>query len=260
MHLWIAGGDNTPPGSCARHLAKRINSAEPFSPRLRQAGVRAIERIWSKEFEAAGLESVRWLNRLNIDVDDMVEKTSLARLLVGAIRSPTGHESLSSHYWDLLDKLIVASKFSLYLAPRDTEVMRLLEGAEEWEKLGIWMVVVWSFLPLSAIPKSESMGGIEEVTRKSHLRPSTLQALEDLCEAGSLSRQDSAFRELKDKLRRMCNQARTEQMPPESLPPQYVAVCPNQRLLILMSSLFCFGQPARAQSLLLLPFAGDHSL
>jgi len=28
------------------------------------------------------------------------------------------------------------------------EIMRSLEKAEDWERLSVWMVVVWSFLPL----------------------------------------------------------------------------------------------------------------
>ena len=215
--IWIVGRDRAPHDSCARYLAKRVETDTPFSPRLRWASTRTIEFTWLEKPEVFGLEDVRLLSRLSIDADDMVEKESWVQLLTEAIYSPTGRESLSPHYWDLLVKLALATKYSPFLAPRDTEVMRSLEGAEEWEKLGVWMVVVWSSLPFSRIPESESMESIEEVTRKSLLRrPSARQALEDLYEVGSLNHSGSAHRELKDRLQRICDQARAERF--ESIP------------------------------------------
>ena len=80
------------------------------------------------------------------------------------IRSPTRLESLSSNCWRFLAQLVIASGFTLHLASRDMEMMRSFEEAEDWEKLGAWLVVVWSYLPWSSIPEPESMGGIEEVT------------------------------------------------------------------------------------------------
>ena len=218
--IWTVGNINTPPGSCARYLAERVERATPFSPRLQQASIRAIERIWRNELKVSGLDTVHWLNCLNIDVDDMVDKQTWAELLVEAIRSPTGPESLSSHYWHMVDKLVVASRLRLGLASHDTEVMRLLEEAEDWEKLGAWMVIVWSFLSGSKIPISESMEGIEQVTLRSLLRrPSALPTFEDLCEAGPLSCPCLSCQECKDKLQRICNQVRAEQLPSESSPP-----------------------------------------
>jgi len=124
--VWIVGGDSSPPGSCARHLARRMESGTPFSPRLQQASIRAIQHIWPNELKVAGLDTVRWLNRLNVNVGDMVDQERWARLLVGVIHFPTGPESLSSRYWCLLDKLVVASKLVLPLEQRDAEVMRSL--------------------------------------------------------------------------------------------------------------------------------------
>jgi len=218
--VWIVGGDGTPPGSCARYLAKRVERDTPFSQGLRRASVRAIERIWRNELGVSGLETICWLNRLNVDVDDMVDGKSWARLLVEAIRSPMGPKSLTTHYWHLLDKLVVASQLWFGLVSRDIEVMRFLEKAEEWERLGVWMVVVWSLLPYHSIPISESMEGIEEVTLKLLLRrPPALKGLEDLCEAGILSNPGLRFRTRKDKLQWICDQARAGQSPSEPPPP-----------------------------------------
>jgi len=203
------------PGSRARYIAKRVEMDKPFSPELRQASIRAIEHIRLSEFGKYGLEIVRWLNHLDIDADDVVDKWALAQLLVEAICSPMGPGSLSSHCWRLLEKLVVASKLWWGLTSRDTEVMRSLEKDEDWEKLGVWMVVVWSSLPSTSITVSESMEDVEEVTLKSLLRrPSALQGFEDLCETGILSRPGRQAH--KDKLQRICDQARAEQSPSES--------------------------------------------
>ena len=194
--------------------------------------IHAIDRIWDKELEVSGFETTRWLNRLNIDMDDIVDQGRWAQRLVAVVRSPTGPESLSSHYWNLLAKLVVALELSLLLESGDTEVMRSLEEAEDWEKLGDWMVVVWSFLPGSPMPEPESVESIEEVTLKLLLRrPTALQGFEDLCKTGGLSA--PWRREYKDKLQHICDQARAKQPLSDSLPP-YVSVCSDQYPSILM--------------------------
>jgi hypothetical protein len=43
VNVWIIGGDQTPPGSFVSYFAKRAESSRPFSPRLRQAVIYAIE-------------------------------------------------------------------------------------------------------------------------------------------------------------------------------------------------------------------------
>ena len=209
VRVWIVSSDSTPLGSCARYLAERMERYTPFSPGLREASIHTIERIWRNELEVSGLDTVRWLNRLNINVDDAVDGDrggSWARVLVGVMRSPTGLESLPSRHWHLLDEL-VASKHFLHIEARDMEVMRSLEKAEDWEKLGVWMVVVWSGQPMF-----ESMGGIEEVTLKLlSRRPSAFQRFEDLCKALTCS--GWICRAHKGKLQRICDQVRTGQLP-----------------------------------------------
>jgi len=154
-------------------------------------------------------------------------------MLVDVVHSPAGLESLSSHYWHLLGKLVVASIFSLHLAPRDVEVMRSLEKAEDWEKLGVWMVVVWSSLPWSRILVSELMESIEEVTLKLLLRrPSALQGFEDLCEVGRFSTE--FLQEWGNELRQIWNRARAEQSTMESPSPLWVSVHPAQHLSVLI--------------------------
>ena len=214
------GSDRPPAGLCTRHLAKRAETDIPFSPRLLQASVRVIEHIWHNELKVSGLDAARWLNCVNIDVDDMVDKGSWVRLLVEVIRS-TGPESLSSHYWRLLDKLVISSDPYLGLESRDVGVMRSLEEAEDWEKFGVWIALVWLSLPSSSSRASipESIEGIEQVTLKLLLRrPSALPRFEDLC-AGALTSRSYMDCQPKDKLKQICDQARAEWLPLESPPP-----------------------------------------
>jgi len=194
---------------CARYLAKRVEWDIPFSPRLQLASIHTIERIWRDELRVSGLDTVRWLNHLNIDADDVMDGKGWARVLVGVIRSPTGLESLSSHHWHLLDKL-VASKHFLTLESHDMEVMGSLEKAEDWEKLEVWMVAMWS-----GVPTYEPIEGLEEVTFKLlSRRPSVFPRLEDLCKALTCS--DSDCQAHKDKLQQICDQVGAGQLPSES--------------------------------------------
>ena len=164
----------------------------------------------------SGPETIRWLNHLNADVDDVVgeRKQDWVQLLAGVIGSPIGLGSLSSHNWQLLAGLMAALDFKIRANSCNMATMRSLEGAEEWEKLGVWMVVVWSCLPRIKIPEFESMEGIEQITLKllSHL-PSALPMFEDLCKTGTLSRsapRNPRYREYRSKLRQICDQVRAE--------------------------------------------------
>ena len=101
---WAAPGG--PSGSCARYFTKRVESDTPFSPRLRQMAILAVERRWSSELKVSGFETVNLLNCLDVDMDDMEYESTWAHLLAEVICSPTGLEGLSSHYWRLLGKLV----------------------------------------------------------------------------------------------------------------------------------------------------------
>lgn len=231
VSVWIASDGRTLPGSCVRYLAKRVEKTKPFSPTLRQTSIRTIERIWHDELKASGPETVLLLNRLTVNADDIVDGYSWAGLLVDTIRSPTGLKNLSFHYWRLLDKMLVDGRVNVYLVSRDVEVMTSLEESEDWGKLVIWMVVVWSFLPGSNALASESMEDIERATLMLLLqRPSALPRFEDLCEGGMFS--PTFYTGYREKLQRICDRARGRRLPSESPPPS-VLVCPTQRLSIL---------------------------
>lgn len=149
VSVWIVGGFYALPGSIVSYFIRRVERAGPFSQRLRWMGVRAIESISDRDFEVAGLEVFRLLDHLNVGMDDVVEEHAWARLLVSAIRSPTGPERLSPHYWWLLERLMLPAWILVELAARDMEVMRLLEETEDWEKLEVWMGFIWGCLIFS---------------------------------------------------------------------------------------------------------------
>ena len=195
---WITSGDHGLLSSLVGYLSERVGKNEPFSSRLRQACIYGIERTWRDEPEEPGLETVRLLNRLNVDVDDVAQDHEWDMLLVGIIRSPTGLESLPTHYWYLLGKLALARVERLDFAPRDVEVMGLLEKTEDWEKLEIWIASVW----LSAGVPVASIRSVEQVTLNLILqRPSALPRFEGLCTAVSRWRGSS--------LPEICKRART---------------------------------------------------
>jgi hypothetical protein len=232
VSVWVVSRDRAPPGLCARYLTKRLEWDTPFSPRLRWMSIQAIERIWLLQHEMPGLGTVRLLNRLNVDVDDVMEKDVWVEALIGAICLPAGVESLSSHSWRLLDKLESGKKHRWTPGSRNVEVMRSLEEAEDWEKLEVWMVVVW--LSLSGGEPMSTVKNIEQVTLKLLLqRASALPRFKTLSNRNVL---DSWYI---SELRGVCSQAQAKQLPSESPPPPYVSV-PSQYLSILMSP-FCFA-------------------
>ena len=218
VSIWIASGDHPPPGSLARYLARRVERPTPFSPRLRQMSIHVIERTWHGELEMAGLETTRLLNRLDVSVDDMAKQDVWGQLLVDVIRTPAGLKDMSSHYWRLLGELPLPTNL-VTPVPRDVEVTRSLETAEDWEKLEVWMVVVW--LSLSGSAPKPVMEDVKRATLNLLLRRSSAPPrFEALCERGSLHPSHGV------ELRRVCDQARAEQLLSEPLHPSYVSVRP----------------------------------
>ena len=196
---WVADHGHTPPGSFVHYFAKRVEDDTPFSPRLRWASICAIERIWRNELKVSVLETVRLLDRLDVDVDDVAEEREWVQLLVDVICSPGGAKSLSFHYWRFLDKLVLFVMLDVDFEPRGMEVVSSLEEAEDWEKLEAWMVIAWRS------PQTKSMEDVGRVTLKLLLRrPCALPRFEHLCER--ILRTDQ-----KAELQRICDQARTGQ-------------------------------------------------
>jgi hypothetical protein len=223
VSVWIVGGYLAPPGSFAGYFAKCMERSEPFSQRLRQVTIRAIGSIRYNALKVSGLETIRLLNHLNINADDMVNKFLWVWLLAGVICLPAGLESLSPHYWCLLDKLSLGISFYGIPGLRGAELMRSLEEAEDWERLEVWMVVVWQSLDDDELASTTE--DVERVTLKLlSRRPSALLRFETLCEQGAL------YNSHKPILRRICDQAQAEQPPSESPSSPYVSSRPAPHL------------------------------
>ena len=177
---WAAPAGCAPFGSCARYFTKRVESDTPFSPRLRRMAILAVERSWRSELEVLGFETVNLLNRLGVDMDDMVDGGGWAQLLAAVICSPTGFKGLSSHYWRLLDKLVLNGHEALP-SPPNVEVMKFLEEAEDWERLEIWMSAVWTSHTPCGSSMDKPMEDIERSTlRLFSRRPSALLRFQSL--------------------------------------------------------------------------------
>ena len=217
LSIWVRYSGRAPLGSCAHYFTKRVERRTPFSPRLRQMGIRVIERTWDSELDMPGLEIIHLLNCLDVDVDDMVKRGVWVWLLVNVICLPMGPRGLSSHYWHLLGRLPLAMDFSQIPGLRKAGVMSSLEKAEEWEKLEVWMVVVWQSLSYST--PVHMMDDIKRVTLKLLLqRQTALLRFEGLCRVGQL------YPQAKPKLRQVCDQARKELLPSETPLLPYVSV------------------------------------
>lgn len=185
VSVWIAGGSSTPPGSCVQYFAKRVVRNEPLSPRLRQAGISAVEHIWDRELKASVLDTVCLLNCLNVVLDDMEKKGRWAELLIRVVCLPEGLEHLSSHYWHLLDKLdwYHVEGPSQNMDPKSRCVVaKQLKKARAWEKLEVWMVILWQ-----SVGEDDPVDYIEKVTHKLlKQQPSALLRFKDLCETNKL--------------------------------------------------------------------------
>lgn len=237
--------------SLGLYLAKRAEQDTPFSPRLRKFSLHVIDYLPSSELEMSGLELVRLLDHLNVDIDDVMEKCSWIDLLVNAICSPAGPEGLPSRYWRLLDRLVFADTSPRYVRYTDSGMKEagLLEEAEDWERLETWLAVLW---------RARRSPQLTEVVEGMTLRlfsqqPSAIPRFGSLCEKISWEGQSA-------ELRRVCDQAQTEQSS-LGLPPPYVSICPARHLSVLIPhfTFFCFSRsiPAQPRMNFSLPFVGD---
>ena len=208
-----------PTGSCARYFAERVENPRPFSPRLRRVSIHAIEDNWLTELTGSGLEVVRLLNRLDYGVGDFRIGCGLEVLLMHVIRSPVG-ENLSPHYWRLLGELESTQLFYGMFKMRDVEVMKSLEEADDWEKLEVWIAVVWQSLhSAEATPELVEVVG-DATLRLILLRASALQRFETLPKRVWADGARAGLVEVLD-------QARVGRLVLEAQHPPYVSVHPS---------------------------------
>ena len=209
---WIADGDHMPAGSCVHYLTQRTENERPFSPRLRRMCIHLIERMWRSKLWMPELESIDLLNRIEVGVDEMEDRGEWGMLLAGVVHSPAVLKSLSIHYWHLLRRLPWSRRGFLNFRSHAAELVRMLEEAEDWEKLEAWMVTVWQFNGYWYGDDPENLERLKQATLKHLLRrPSALPLFEGV--AGIF--EDGYLTALED----ICAQARTEELPLESLSP-----------------------------------------
>ena len=205
----------TPLGSFARHFAKRSERDSPLSEGLRQLIIDVVERIWDNEPWESGPETVHLLNRLNTNMDNLDERNR-ADLLWRAVVGPGGLE-LSHHYWRLLHRFLVDGNTSFELESCDWDVMRALREVGDWEKLEVWMLFIWKFLPWCGMPE------LIEDTRQVTLdllsqRPSALQKFENMYGEESNNGEEESNSTPEQVLQDICKQARAENLPSEDSP------------------------------------------
>jgi hypothetical protein len=154
------------------------------------------------------------------------------------------------HYWHLLGKSALGTDFSETPGLRSVEMMRSFEEAEDWEKLEVWMVVVWQSLPQST--PAPTMEDVERVTRKLLLqRPSALQRFKTYANGAH-----STLRTRPNSSRYATRRKRTTAFGVSATPVSFrllrpILICSDATLL------FAFSQLIHAQPLVPLPFAGD---
>ena len=175
LYAWMAHQDHIShcPLEILFHERKGVD--RPFPPRLRRVSIRTIEDVWRKEF---GVSEVL-LKRIYVKLDEMeMGKDDWGELILKAVRSSPG-VSLPLHYWRLLGDLAHSTGL-----PRKFEdlcsvkMMKLLEVNREWERLEVWMGIIWQFKERPVVILVED---VERVTLKLLLRqPSALPKFEEL--------------------------------------------------------------------------------
>jgi len=207
---WIADSDHEPAGLCLHYLAERVERARPFSPRLRRMCISLIEHMGIHMSWVPEAETICLLNYIKVGVDDIEHEDWWAFFLVDVICSPAGFEGLSIHYWHLMDRLPPTSGFPIISA---MELVRLLEEAEDWEKLEAWMAFTWRaccyWEQLEEPTLLEHLEHLKQVTFKHLLRrPSALPRFEAIPMKEPQADQYTALEDI-------CTQIRAKQLPLE---------------------------------------------
>ena len=171
---WITHQDHTPhpPLEILFHQRKAVD--RPLSPRLRQVSTRAIEDIWRKEYKVPEV----LLKCLDVKLDEMkLGRDGWGELILQEVRSsPDG--SLPLRHWRLLGNLEVKGISAMFQDPCDVNLMKMLENNGEWEKLAVWMWLIWQSSNRPAVTCVED---VERVTLKVLLQqPSALPRFEEL--------------------------------------------------------------------------------
>lgn len=162
---------------CAEYLIG-LHYFYPFSPRLRQYIIYAVELIGYEPFEQAGVERfVGLLNDLQVCTKETEYAGNWAMILLGIIKSG-GTEYLSLMYYEWMVELAAywsdEAKKNIY----NPSIMTSLESNGEWDKLKCWIVVAWIIWPPEG--GQTTVEALEHViVLLSHQQPGAVQELEE---------------------------------------------------------------------------------
>ena len=146
LYVWTLGGHLPSLGSCASNIGRTIGDLG-ISSRLRILLIRAIGSMEYEDLERAGLEMIVGVfDRLELGFDDICKVGGRWPLLLKPLaRSKFGREHLPLRYWHLLEELIAKDvEPCTRLCYPDTSFMKTLEESQEWEKLEIWLRIIWT--------------------------------------------------------------------------------------------------------------------
>ena len=254
--MWIMSSGRTPLGLFTRHLTERLGRVRPLSQELRQLIIRAVECTWEDGSWESGPETIHLLNCLDADMDNLIMHDRVG-LLSSVVVGPGGLE-LSPHYWHLLDRSVEEGGIYFGFKSGDLDPMRALREAEDWEKLEVWMLVMWKAL-VRWCSTLESMEDIQQVTLELlSRRPSALRRFENIWREKSDDLREKSHYHPKRVLRDICERARAEieNLPSEESPGLPYVLFDLQVPICSNFTLF-FSQPAPTQQLIPLIFAGD---
>jgi hypothetical protein len=206
----IVDGFATRFGSWLRRLIKLTERDRPLSPRLRWTILHFVRQLGYHALRSAELEFVCLLNNLEVSVGEAGDAgRAWVSLLVCVLFTPMGQGRLSPHYWLMLGNLVSMFPRSYRARDRQAEVMKSLEGTQDWEKLETWMLVVWWSV---YCPNSAPIQDIERATLTLfQQRPSAIPRFEGLLEDRTEFDIPPSFNTHKGILQRVCNHARVEQ-------------------------------------------------
>ena len=164
--------------TCAGYLIN-FHYFHPFSPRLRQCTISAVEFIGYEPFEQAGVGGfVGLLNDLQVSEEDTSNTFTWAKILLGAIQASEGNQYLSPMYYKWFMVIAAYNQDLLREHTYNPNTIKSLESNEEWDKLKCWIIVVWAVW--SQEGGQVTVEDLEHVmVSLSHQQPGAVQELEE---------------------------------------------------------------------------------
>ena len=196
---WIAYSVGTPPSSLVHLLSWRMGINKPFSTRLQEMVIYAIEHNWRNELKVSVPETVRLLGCLDMITERMggvAGQHEWEGLLVDVI-CLEGHGILSDYYWLILDELAFSVTRDVPFGPYIEKEMNSLEKAGKWDNLEAWLAIAWRS---QLSPESlEHVSRVTDELLKKRRRPA-LQKFRTLLYQSTISRMAQG-----EQLKRICD-------------------------------------------------------